>query len=103
MKQLLAIVASVVIAFALASYADAQSQHWTYPGEIHDHLATGHGFNAAGMSRAQAEAEHDRLHNAERGTQCNYAPAYRSQPSGYARSYQPARSRGIMRGRWFRR
>lgn len=46
--------------------------HWTYPGEIHNHLSTGHGVNAAGMSRAQAEAEHDRLHNAARQSRSQF-------------------------------
>lgn len=62
-----------------ASGQFARRAQWTYPGEIHDHLASGHGFNAAGMSRAQAEAEHDRLHNAARGS-----------------------SRGVSNSRWFR-
>ena len=40
--------------------------HWTYPGEIRQHLASGHGVDASGMSREEAESLHDSLHNAER-------------------------------------
>jgi thiol-disulfide isomerase/thioredoxin len=40
---------------------------WTYPGpSIQAHLQTSHGVNAAGMSRAEAEALHDSLHEGKR-------------------------------------
>lgn len=78
-------------------YRAAQRQaQWTYPGEIHAHLANGHGFNASGMSQAQAEAEHDRLHNvARRSASVSLA----SQPR--ALNGDPPRTRLV--GRLFRR
>lgn len=74
----------------------AAGPHWTYPGEIHNHLATGHGINAAGMTRQQAEAEHDRLHNAQRGYGASRPVASQSGQ----RVYQRAQTRRV---RWFRR
>lgn len=87
---------------------DIAGPHWTYPGEIHSHLATGHGVNSAGMTRAQAEAEHDRLHNAERGYG-HVERGIRSQPARTSvqqntqrlQRYQRAQPRRVrIFGRW---
>ena len=46
------------------SYQPSRSRsHWTYPGDIKSHLASGHGnVNTAGMTRDQMESLHDDLH-----------------------------------------
>ena len=44
------------------TYAPSRN-HWTYPGDIRSHLATGHGnVNTAGMSQDEMETLHDSLH-----------------------------------------
>ena len=55
---------------------------WTYPGEIRQHLASGHGVNASGMSREQAESLHDSLHNAQRGVRVQQPIFYQPETSG---------------------
>jgi hypothetical protein len=42
------------------------SPAWTYPGSIGNHLASGHGVDASGLSQSEAVDLHNRLHNAER-------------------------------------
>lgn len=40
----------------------ARAGHWSYPGEISNHLATDHAVQTAGMSREQMLNLHDSLH-----------------------------------------
>jgi hypothetical protein len=40
----------------------ARAGHWSYPGEISNHLAVGHNVNASGMTREQMLNLHDSLH-----------------------------------------
>lgn len=91
MRGLLLLVAAGVLGLALAG--DAQAARWTYPGDIASHLANGHGVSAAGMSRAQAEALHDRLH--EQG-------ARGMTSRGAARAYSPTRRPVLQRRGFFR-
>ncbi len=61
---------------------------WTWPGDLGDHLQSTHGVSVDGMSQAQMEATHNRLHNQQRGyVSVNYAS---TQPVRYTRS-QPVR------------
>lgn len=61
MRDLILLLAAIVLGLVLAG--DAEAARWTYPGDIASHLANGHGVIATGMSREQAEALHDRLHD----------------------------------------
>jgi hypothetical protein len=40
--------------------------HWSYPGNITEHLRNHHGQNLAGLSIEQQLTLHDRIHEAER-------------------------------------
>lgn len=42
--------------------ARANTNHWTFPGSIDNHLQTGHGVNPSGMSQEQMLNMHDALH-----------------------------------------
>lgn len=78
---------TLLIAFLLCmlfTAATVSAQRWTYPGEIHSHLASGHGVNAQGMTTEQAERLHDSLHNANRSSGV-VQRAYRAR-SGLSRS-----------------
>lgn len=67
MKNLTALLVAFLLCMLLTA-ATANAQRWTYPGEIHLHLASGQGVNAAGMTTEQAERLHDSLHNANRSS-----------------------------------
>lgn len=69
------------------------ANHWTYPGEIRSHLAASHGVNANGMTRAQAEALHDGLHNGGASHAVSYRPVamVATAPVRYVASRQPVR------------
>ncbi len=43
----------------------ARAGHWTYPGEIGNHLASDHGVATAGMSREQQLDLHDSIHEGQ--------------------------------------
>lgn len=47
-----------------SSYTISSSNraHWTYPGTIENHLASGHGVSTSGMTREQMLNLHDSLH-----------------------------------------
>lgn len=45
---------------------------WTYPGNIYDHLRTGHGVSGEGLSLREAEDYHSSLHNATRSSTVTY-------------------------------
>jgi hypothetical protein len=70
--------------------------HWTYPGEIRQHLASGHGVNASGMSREEA----DSLHNAERGVRVQQPAFYQPETSGCPGGVCPS---PVQRRTFFRR
>jgi hypothetical protein len=74
--------------------------HWTYPGEIRQHLASGHGVNASGMSREEAESLHDSLHNAERGVRVQQPTFYQPETSGCPGGVCPS---PVQRRTFFRR
>lgn len=104
MRGLLLMVAAGVLGMLLAGQAEAA--RWTYPGDIASHLANGHGVSAAGMTRGQAEALHDRLHEQARGS----GGAAWSGARGAAKAWIPARRpvtdngvRGFLRGGVFGR
>lgn len=40
--------------------------HWSYPGNITEHLRNHHGQNVSGLSIEQQLTMHDRIHEAER-------------------------------------
>jgi hypothetical protein len=74
--------------------------HWSYPGEIRQHLASGHGVNASGMSREEAESLHDSLHNAERGVRVQQPTFYQPETSGCPGGVCPS---PVQRRTFFRR
>jgi len=74
--------------------------HWTYPGEIRQHLASGHRVKASGMSREEAESLHDSLHNAERGVRVQQPTFYQPETSGCPGGVCPTPQRRIT---FFRR
>lgn len=49
-------------AAAVVTAPIARAGHWSYPGEISNHLAKDHGVNASGMTREQMLNLHDSLH-----------------------------------------
>lgn len=52
----------------------ARAGHWTYPGEIGNHLASSHGVSSAGMSREQMLDLHDSLHEGTSVRAVQYSP-----------------------------
>lgn len=49
-------------AAAVVTAPIARAGHWSYPGEISNHLAKDHGVNPSGMTRGQMLNLHDSLH-----------------------------------------
>jgi hypothetical protein len=47
--------------------SEAYTPRWTHPSTIEDHMVSTHGVSTVGKTRAQLYAEHDALHDAERG------------------------------------
>lgn len=90
-------VVSVAAAPAIRTIAPVvSSNHWAYPGEIRTHLAASHGVSAAGMTRAQAEALYDSLHNGTASRpvyQASYRPVamVATSPVRYVVNRQPVR------------
>lgn len=44
---------------------DTKPGHWTFPGDLSDHLRTTHGANVDGMTKEQMLNMHDALHESE--------------------------------------
>lgn len=76
---------------AVATAPIARAGHWTYPGEIGNHLAKDHGVVPSGMTRQQMLDLHDSLHE---GTQTNFQL---STPMVNAQTFSPARPPLIQR------
>lgn len=76
---------------AVATAPIARAGHWTYPGEISNHLAKDHGVVPSGMTRQQMLDLHDSLHE---GTQTNFSL---STPMVNVQTFSPARSPLIQR------
>lgn len=79
MKNLTTLLIAFLLCMLLTA-ATASAQRWTYPGEIHSHLASGHGVNANGMTTEQAERLHDKLHNQQAGNSVRQATNIRRTP-----------------------
>lgn len=67
----------------------ARAGHWTYPGEISNHLASSHGVSTAGMSREQMLDLHDSLHEGTSVSAVRYSPTVSSTRVGVAVSNCP--------------
>jgi hypothetical protein len=76
---------------AVATAPIARAGHWTYPGEIGNHLAKDHGVVPSGMTRQQMLDLHDSLHE---GTQTNFQL---STPMVNVQAFSPARPPLIQR------
>lgn len=108
MKKFLAV--ALLFLFSASSDVSAQQvwtrpTQWTYPGEIRQHLESGHGVDASGMTQEQAEALHDELHNEASGRAVASPQTYlyqQRQTQNY--TYQPQRRVFLPRlGGFFRR
>lgn len=60
---------------------DTKPGHWTYPGDLADHLRTTHGKKVDGMTTEQMLNMHDALHESEPVRIVQPAPVFVQQPS----------------------
>lgn len=67
---------------------------WTYPGQIDDHLLTGHGVDPSGMTPSQMVQLHNDLHNG----QTTFSPQARTVRYTTQNSLRSRPVRGVFRG-----
>lgn len=80
----------------------APRAHWSYPGDIASHLATGHGQATAGMTREQMLDLHDALPEQARGTTRTVARVTTSNcPGGVCPTRTTTNTRSVTRTRWY--
>lgn len=59
-------ITGAVAAGPVLSTAATHSRHWSWPGDLHDHLRSAHGINTTGMTREEMMTAHDRAHEVGR-------------------------------------